>query len=77
MVVGQGLLLSGAGVAVGLIASMICSRLLASQLFQVSPFDPATVASMVTALLAATLLAAYIPARRAIGIDPLEALRCE
>jgi len=77
MVVGQGLLLSGAGVAVGLIASMICSRLLASQLFQVSPFDPATFASMVTALLAATLLAAYIPARRAIGIDPLEALRCE
>jgi predicted permease len=77
MVVGRGLVLSGTGVAVGLIASMMCSRLLASQLYQVSPFDPATFGSMVIALLAAALLAAYVPARRAMKVDPLKALRYE
>jgi ABC-type antimicrobial peptide transport system permease subunit len=77
MVVGQGVRLAGAGAAVGLVASLLLGRLLRSQLFEVSPFDPVIFAGMVVILVGAAMLASYIPARRATRVDPMVALRHE
>ena len=77
MVVGQGMRLAGAGAAAGLVASLVFSRMLESQLFAVSPFDPLTFAATALALLGAAVVASLIPALRATRIDPLEALRYE
>jgi putative ABC transport system permease protein len=77
MVVGQGLRLAGIGVGLGLVLSVICSRAVESQLFGVPAFDPLTFVSMAAVLLAAALLASYLPARRATKVDPLHALRYE
>jgi putative ABC transport system permease protein len=71
----QGLLLALAGVAVGVVGALAAGRLLASQLFGVAPSDPVTLAGVAALLLATTLLAAYIPARRAARVDPLVVLR--
>ena len=76
-VIAQGLRLTGIGVALGLAGSLSIDRALQSQLFGVSAFDPMVVASAVTALVAAALLASYLPARRAVRVDPLVALRHE
>ena len=76
-VLSQGLRLTGIGVIAGLAGSLLINRLLASQLFAVSAFDPAIFASMAAALLVAAGLASYLPARRAIKIDPMTALRQE
>jgi len=76
-VLSQGLRLTGAGVAAGLAGWLLINRLLASQLFKVSAFDPLIFACMAAALLAAALLASYLPARRAVRVDPLSALRAE
>ncbi len=65
------------GIMVGLAAAMTVSHLLATMLFQVEPDDPLTFASMALLLVAASLLATYIPARRATKIDPMAALRYE
>lgn len=73
----HGLRLTGVGVAAGLVASLSMNRLLESQLFRVSAFDPLIFVSMAAALLAAALLASYLPARRALRVDPLTALRSE
>ena len=77
MVVGQGVRLAGIGAGVGLAASLLLGRLLRSQLFAVSPFDPMIFAGMVVILVAAAMLASYIPARRATRVDPMVALRHE
>ncbi|RPJ76229.1 MAG: ABC transporter permease [Acidobacteria bacterium] len=77
MVVGQGFRLAASGVAVGVLAALAASRLLASQLYQVTVFDPPTFAATVGILLGAALLASYFPARRATRVDPLLALRQE
>ncbi len=77
LVVGRGLLLAGAGVAVGLVAAWGATRLLAGLLFEVSPTDPATFAAVSLLLLAVAGLAALAPAWRAIRVDPLLALRGE
>jgi putative ABC transport system permease protein len=71
------LVLAGLGVAAGLAASLWAGRLLHSLLFGVSTSDPATLAGVVVLLLAVSLLAAYVPARRAARVDPLVALRTE
>ena len=63
--------------AVGAAGSMALSRLLASQLYNVSPFDPATFLVMVGVLMGTAVVAAYVPARAASRIDPLRALRYE
>ncbi len=76
-VLSQGLRLTGLGVAAGLAGSLFINRLLASQLFKVSAFDPLIFASMAATLLVAALLASYLPARRAVRVDPLSALRAE
>ncbi|MGA8220436.1 MAG: ABC transporter permease [Candidatus Acidiferrales bacterium] len=77
LVVSQGLQLVLAGILLGLAASLLLTRLLASILFQMSPHDPVTFVSVVLILAAVALLACYIPARRAMRVDPVVALRCE
>jgi len=77
MVLGRAFVVSASGVAVGLLGALAGSRMLISLLFEVSPFDPVTLIVVSLLLLAVTLFAAYIPARRATKIDPARALRAE
>jgi predicted permease len=65
------------GMAVGLPAAWLASRWVQSMLFGVTPADPATIAAASIVLVAAALVAAYLPARRASRVDPLTALRHE
>jgi ABC-type antimicrobial peptide transport system permease subunit len=77
MVLREGAALSAAALAVGLPAAWVLTRALSSQLYRVSPGDPAIYASVAALLLAVALLACYIPARRATRIDPMQTLRSE
>jgi predicted permease len=77
LVVGEGLRMAGIGVAIGLAASLFVTRLLQSQLYGVTTSDPFTYALTAAILVTVTLLACYVPARRAARIDPMEALRYE
>jgi putative ABC transport system permease protein len=65
------------GIAIGLAASIAAARVLASQLWHVSPHDPVALVSVVILLLAVGFLACWIPARRAMRVDPIVALRYE
>jgi predicted permease len=71
------LALAGAGVVVGIGAAMGLSRLMASLLYGVSPLDPITFVAVPMVLASATLLASYVPARRAAAVDPVDTLRAE
>jgi putative ABC transport system permease protein len=73
----QGLTLAGVGLAVGIAAALGLTRLLSAQLYAVSPLDPTAYASALLVLLAVALLAAFVPTRRAIRVDPVIALRQE
>ena len=77
LVVGEGLRLALVGAVIGVVAALLFTRLLASLLFGVSSADPLTFAAIVALLLLVTLAASYIPARRAMRVDPVTALRCE
>jgi putative ABC transport system permease protein len=77
LVVKKGLVLALAGVAVGLAASFVVTRLLRTLLFEVTTTDAATFAAVSVGLFLVTLLACYLPARRATRVDPLKALRYE
>jgi putative ABC transport system permease protein len=77
LVLGQGLRLFAAGVALGSLAGVFASRALEHQLYGVRPADPASFAAGILVLLGAGLLATWLPARRATQIDPLTALREE
>jgi len=77
MVLRQGLGLAIAGAAVGLICALVVSHLMAGLLYGVRPTDPLTFAGVALLLIGVALLACYIPARRAIRVDPLVALRHE
>jgi putative ABC transport system permease protein len=70
-------MLAGVGVAVGLAAALGLTRLMSSLLFNVSPVDPVTYGLVSLVLVAIALLASYLPARRAAGIHPTEALHWE
>jgi putative ABC transport system permease protein len=72
-----GLTMSSIGVACGLVVALLLSRGLSAMLFEVSPVDPVTYTAVGATLLAAALLAAYLPARRAAAIDPMTTLRSE
>ena len=77
MVLAQGVALVAWGAVIGLVACYWLSRLVSSQLYGVSAYDPATLVSVVVVLTIVALLATYIPARRATKVDPLVALRYE
>jgi putative ABC transport system permease protein len=73
----HGLLLTGIGVIFGLAATTVLMRLMTSLLFEVSPVDPLTYGAVGAALTAAALAASYLPARRVMAVDPVEALRAK
>ncbi|CAN5880254.1 ABC transporter permease [soil metagenome] len=77
LVVGRALRLALLGVAVGLLGALALTRLLESLLFGVSTTDPLTFVAVAVLLAAVALLASYLPARRASGVDPIVALRAE
>jgi putative ABC transport system permease protein len=77
MVLGQGLGLGLLGAAIGVVAAVGLTRLLQGLLFEVEPTDPITFIGVAVVLLSASLLASYIPARRAARVDPIVALRTE
>jgi FtsX-like permease family len=77
MFVRHGLLLTGVGVACGLIAAVLLMRLMSSLLFNVNPVDPVTYGTVSMGLAATAWLASYLPSRRAATVDPVEALRAE
>jgi predicted permease len=75
LVLRQGLGLAVVGVAIGMSGAFILTRVLSRLLFQVSATDPATFLGITVLFMLVTLAASYIPARRAMGIDPIIALR--
>lgn len=77
LVVMNGMKLAVVGLAIGLVASWALTRFISNLLFGVQPTDPLTFSVVSACLLAAALLACYLPARRATKVDPLEALRYE
>jgi putative ABC transport system permease protein len=77
LVVRQALMLVGAGVGIGVLAALAVSRLLVSLLVGLPSYDLVTFTCVSALMLAVALLACYIPARRAAGVDPMVALRYE
>jgi putative ABC transport system permease protein len=75
LIVGQGGRMALVGIVLGIVASVALTRLMASMLLQVKPNDPLIFAAVSLLLLAVTLVACYIPARRAMRVDPMVALR--
>jgi putative ABC transport system permease protein len=77
MVLGHAARLAALGIALGLAGALVLTRLMASMLFGVQPRDFATYTAAAVALAAVALAASYLPARRAMGLDPVRALRHE
>jgi hypothetical protein len=77
MFVRNGLWLTGIGIACGLVAAFATMRLMSSLLFNVSPVDPVTYATITAGVLATALLACYLPSRRAATVEPVHALRMD
>ena len=77
LIVAEALQVAGAGAGVGVLAAAFAGRVLSSQLYDISPIDPASIVLSALVLIAIAMAAAYIPARRATRIDPVEALRGE
>ncbi|MGD2217582.1 MAG: ABC transporter permease, partial [Gemmatimonadales bacterium] len=77
MVLRQGLVLSAVGVAIGVAMAFGLTRLMAGLLFGVSPVDPLTFVAVAAVVIGVALLASYLPARRAAGVDPMDVLRAE
>jgi putative ABC transport system permease protein len=77
LILGQALRPVAIGAAIGVAAALVASRVIASQLFGVSPTDPLTMAAVVATLIGVALAASAVPARRAAAVDPTRALQSE
>ena len=77
LVVGHVFRLSAVAALVGVVVARAASRLMSGLLFEVSPADPRTYAVVTVVLMVVAVVAAYVPARRAAGVDPMLALRAE
>jgi ABC-type antimicrobial peptide transport system permease subunit len=77
LVVGHGMFLAGIGLAVGVVGAFAVTRIMGSLLYGVSASDPLTYIVLVALLGFIALVASYIPARRAMRVDPVVALRNE
>jgi putative ABC transport system permease protein len=77
MVLRLGLRLVGIGLVIGVAASLATNRLLVNQLFNIAPTDPMTFAAVTVAVVLIGALACWIPARRAVRVEPMVALRHE
>jgi ABC-type antimicrobial peptide transport system permease subunit len=77
MFVRHGLALAGVGVVIGLVVAAGVTRLMSTLLYGITPLDPITYAVVPVILGVATVLASYLPARRAASVSPVEALRSE
>ena len=75
LILAQGLLLAVSGVVIGVLGAVLLTRSMESVLFGIEPSDPWTFAQVIVVLLAAAALASWLPARRALAIDPVTALR--
>jgi len=73
----RGLVISGVGAALGLLGALLANRLLVTLLYDVTPTDPATLTMVAALLLAVGLAACSVPARQAMRVDPMAALRTE
>jgi putative ABC transport system permease protein len=77
LVIGKAMILSLTGVAIGTIGALLLTRLISKMIYGVKPTDPSTFVGVAVLLTAIAIIACYLPARRAIKIDPVVALRCE
>jgi ABC-type lipoprotein release transport system permease subunit len=77
MIVMQSVRLAVIGVVVGVAAALATTRLLQSLLFEVQPTDPATLIAVAVGLVLLAAVASWLPARRAMRVDPVEALRTQ
>jgi putative ABC transport system permease protein len=77
LVLRQGLTLALIGAAIGIVGALALSRLMASELYGVRPTDPLTFVTVAALLMIVSLAASYFPARRAMRVDPMVALRYE
>lgn len=75
LILGRGMLLASAGVALGLVEALAVTRLFTGWLYGVSPRDPATFAAIAALLVGVSLIACWVPAARAMDVDPREAIR--
>jgi len=75
LVLGEGLRLAGLGAALGLVGAVVANRLLRGLLFGIDPLDPISILIAALLLVGVSALASYMPARRAVGVDPIATLR--
>jgi ABC-type antimicrobial peptide transport system permease subunit len=77
LIIGRGVALASVGAVLGVGLALWLSRLMETLLFGVSPLDPITFAAVPTAMITIAAAACYVPARRAMRVDPVTALRAE
>jgi ABC-type antimicrobial peptide transport system permease subunit len=77
LIVGEGLRLAVVGILIGLAGSWLLAGTVRAMLYEVSPIDPVVLGGTCAGVLLVTLLASYVPARRALRVDPMVALRAD